>query len=164
MKLHHRSRLHQISQKMWIMFLYQLHDYRTGGRNHHTQLFLFWKKSPILRCHQTCALSRICHICKSQFLHCFSDFIDSSYPEPRQICRMKRGNNLRFIFHCTANRRDHILFFLGILRTDKNTFLTINTLTLDNSRLMIMDSNRLDRAVSDTFIAVLTTDFLKLKD
>jgi hypothetical protein len=29
---------------------------------------------------------------------------------------------------------------------------------------MIMDSNRLDRAVSDTFIAVLTTDFLKLKD
>ena len=51
-----------------------------------------------------------------------------------------------------------------ILRTDKNTFLTINTLALDNSRLMIMDSNRLDRAVSDTFIAVLTTDFLKLKD
>ena len=164
MKLHHRGRLYQISQKMWIMLLDKLYDYRTGRRNHHSLLFLLWKKCSVLCGHQTCSFRCICHICKPQFLHCLFYPIDAGYPKTCQICRMKRGNDLCFIFHCTADRRDHILFFFGILRTDKNTFLTVNALTFYDPGLMIMNTDCLDRAVSDTFIAVFATDFFKLKD
>ena len=77
---------------------------------------------------------------------------------------MKRGYNLRFILHCIADCRNHILLFLGILRADKDTLLTVNTLTFYDPGLMIMNTYRLDRAVPDTFVTIFTTDFFKLKD
>jgi hypothetical protein len=76
----------------------------------------------------------------------------------------KRGYNLRLILHCIADCRNHILLFLGILRADKDTLLTVNTLTFYDPGLMIMNTYRLDRAVPDTFVTIFTTDFFKLKD
>ncbi len=115
MKLHHRGRLYQISQKMRIVFLDKLYDYRAGRRDHYSRLFLFRKKCSVLRNHQACTFCCIRCICKSQLLHRFPYSIDTGYPKTCQICRMKRGYNLRFILHCIADCRNHILLFLGIL-------------------------------------------------
>ena len=164
MKLHHRGRLYQISQKMRIVFLDKLYDYRAGRRDHYSRLFLFRKKCSVLRNHQACTFCCIRCICKSQFLHRFPYSIDTGYPKTCQICRMKRGYNLRLILHCIADCRNHILLFLGILRADKDTLLTVNTLTFYDPGLMIMNTYRLDRAVPDTFVTIFTTDFFKLKD
>ena len=76
----------------------------------------------------------------------------------------RQGYNLRLILHCIADCRNHILLFLGILRADKDTPLTVNTLTFYDPGLMIMNTYRLDRAVPNTFVTIFTTDFFKLKD
>ena len=61
-----------------------------------------------------------------------------------------------------ADRRNHVLLFLCILWTDENTFLAVNALTFYDPCSVVMDTDCLDRTVANTFVAVLTADFLKL--